>query len=207
MSCVHKYNTLLNQAKKLCTKKNKDKAKISLSDDNDIYDDIADKLFTIYKEIDYLRDKESKKYKDSLLDNSKLSDLLDNIIGDSEVLMVTKSKKLKKELLLALLDDIMEYIENNELLGNNGNIIFINDEYNEYNISLPKFTKFIFGSKKSLFCEKPAIYKCPGENMAKIKNVISEMEKPDTLDFNINEITNDIHVRDEFDKMVIAFHS
>ena len=192
MTSVHKYNTLLTQAKKLCGKKNKD----------DIYADIAKQLFIIYREVDSLRDKEIKRYRELLLDGTKLSEILDNILSESEILMITKSKKIKKELSLSLLDDIIQYIEKNELFNNN--IIF---DKKENMIPLTKLTNFIFGSTTKFIVETPIVYKCPQTDILKIRDAILEGERPDPLNFNVNEITDDIHVRAEFNKLVEAYHA
>lgn len=192
MSSVHKYNNLLTQAKKLCGKKNKD----------DIYTDIAKQLFIIYRDVDSLRDKEIKRYRELLLDNTKLSEIFDNILSESEILMITKSKKIKKELSLSLLDDIIQYIEKNELF--NDNIIF---DKKENMIPLTKLTNLVFGTAEKFIIEKPVIYKCPQTEIMKIRDAILEGERPDPLIFNINEMTDDIHVRAEFNKLVGAYHT
>jgi hypothetical protein len=191
MTSVHKYNNLLTQAKKLCGKKNKD----------DIYTDIAKQLFIIYRDVDSLRDKEIKRYRELLLDNTKLSEIFDNILSESEILMITKSKKIKKELSFSLLDDIIQYIEKNELF--NDNIIF---DKKENMIPLTKLTNLVFGTTEKFIIEKPVIYKCPQTEIMKIRDAILEGERPDPLIFNINEITDDIHVRAEFNKLVEAYH-
>jgi hypothetical protein len=194
MSSVHKYNTFLNQAKKICGKKNP----------NDIYADIAKQIFNIYREVSSLRDKEIKRYRELLLDNTKLSEILDNILSESEILIqiVSKSKKLKKELSLTLLDDIIKYIENNELFNND---VILNKK--EHMIPLVNLTDFIFGSKEKFVIEKSIMYKCSEIDLIKIRNFILEGDNPDPLLFNINEITDDIHVRYEFNKMVEDYHS
>lgn len=191
MSIVHKYNGLLNQAKKLVKLHNDE------LENNDICSNTAKQIFDIYREIDGLRDKEKKKYCEDLLDDENLGTMIENILNDIVLFTTTKMKKIKREMMLALENDIMNYIEKDV------------HEVNEYQqdrtekmISLHKTTRFVFGSFKSYVIEKPVIYKCPHDIYCKIFNIIKAKEKPDNLEFKINDITTNLRLRTEITKMI-----
>jgi hypothetical protein len=177
MPCPNKYDILINQAKKVCNEPQNSS-------------EIAKKLISIKKEIMSIKDKEEKKTKETLLENRELTEFLDNIINESEILMTMKSKKIKKELMLLILDDIICFIC---VIDDRNNI----EEY--YNIPLPNFTNFMFGSKRNFIVKSPVLYRCPYEKILILKDAIFLKECP--FIFNIEEITDNKNIKNEFFKL------
>lgn len=194
MSHVQKYNSILNQVKKDVKKKsNKDM----------MYIETAQYLFDVYRQIDVLRDKEIRRYYEIIIDDVDMGIILDDILSDSELFPIIKlTKKVKKELLLCLITDIFDYIEKNECLND---FIILNE--NDKLILLDKTTKFVFGTKKNFIIEKPVIFKCPKNDFIKICNIIKSKDTPDNLEFNIDDMINDIHAKAELHKMINKYHT
>jgi hypothetical protein len=175
---MHKYDTLINQARKLCNEKNN-------------ATDSAKKLFAIKREIEILKEKENKKNKEILLENRELSEFVENILNESELLILTtsKSKKIKKEMMLLVLDDIIDYIF---MLDKN------NIDQSNYSIPLPYLTKHIFGSSRNLIIPNAISYKCTPEHINILKDVILLKESPYKFDIDDIVINNDIKKEYEF---------
>lgn len=179
---TNKYDILVNQAIKVCKEPQNSS-------------EIAKKLYAIQKEILSLKDKEEKKIKEILLDNRELTEFLDNIINESEILMIVKSKKIKKELMLLILDDIICFICQ----------IDDRDIIEEcYNIPLPNFTNFMFGSKRNFIIRSPVLYRCPNEKMLILKDAIFLKKCP--FIFNIEEITENKNIKNEFFKLTEIYN-
>ncbi len=102
-------------------------------------------------------------------------------MSESEILMTTKSKKIKKELSLSLLDDIIQYIEKNGMFNNN-----INFDNNENMIPLTKLTNLVFGATEKFIIEKPVIYKCSYTEIMRIRGIILDGDRPEPLNFNVD---------------------
>lgn len=186
MSSQNKYESYLSQAEKAC--KNK----------KDTYSDIAKKLFLIQKDIFTLEEKEKKKDKEYLLENRELSDFLNCILNESEVLMtlIQKNKKFKKEVVMLLLDDVIDYI------------MFLKDKninINSHNIPLPNLTDFMFGTRHNFSIPTPILYNSSSENINKIKDII--IFKKNNYIFNIDEITNNDDIKNEFNNLMKKYYS
>lgn len=174
MSCLNKYDILINQAEKVCNEPKNPS-------------EIAKKLFYIQKEIISLKEKDEKKNKELLLENREISDFLDGVVNESEILTTVKSKKFKKDITLLLLDDIIEYV----CFVNERNVKEIN-----HAIPLPNFTHFMFGSKHNFIIKSPVLYKCSNNKIEILKDAILLKECP--YIFNIKEITKDLNIQKEF---------
>lgn len=181
MPCITKYELLINQAIKVCNEPR-------------CPSDIAKKLFAIYKEIISIKEKEEKKNKEILLENRELSEFLEEILNESEILTTVKSKKFKKDITLLLLDDITDYI----YYINDKNI---RDEF--HNIPLPNFTHFMFGSKRNFIIKSPVLYRCSENKIEILKDAILLRECP--YIFNINEITNRKDIHKEYQNLHNAY--
>ncbi len=182
----------MNQARKIGSKQNKDVTSF----------DIAKQIFDIYKEINDLRDKETKRKKELMLDNLELSNLLDNILNESEILMITKLKKVKKEMMLNLLDDITEHIDKYELVNDN----IIKNDCDQI-IELKNLTYLVFNPKQNFIVEKGIMYKCNKINFCKISDILRNFEDPDPMIFNIETISDDIHVKNDLKKMIEIYNN
>jgi hypothetical protein len=195
MTSVHKYNSLLSQAKK----------QAKTCDDNDTTKDIKGlikSIFDIYKEIDILRDKEYKKYKENLIDNEIFSGILENILNDSICFAAIKTKKVKKEIMVCLLSDFISHI------GNSSEF-----DFNEYHTNQPDqfivlvhTTRCFFGSYKKFVISDPVIYKCPYNIYCKIYNTIKTSEKPDDMEFDISKLTSNSVLQQELENVISAYN-
>jgi hypothetical protein len=180
MSYVQKYNILMSNAKRICENKDSyhfDKAKF---------------VHDIFKSVEKLRYKEDKKYKESLLNNSRLFIILDNMLSESEMLIIAKSKKIKKNLMMCLLDDIFDYIEKNNRNKNNDACEII---------TLSNLTNFLFNPAKNFKTDTPILYKISSSTFSRIRDIINNSDKRNLMPFDISNITDNIHIINEYNKM------
>jgi hypothetical protein len=133
-------------------------------------------LFKYYKDFDVLRDKEYKKFKDNLIDNDAIFNMLESILNDCPCFAACKTKKVKRELLLCLLSDFLDFINSPPYQ----NYLNINDKDKEDDnvvIKLKYTTRELFFNYQNFIINEPVCYKC------KI-NVVNDLAKLTNISLN-----------------------
>ncbi|ATZ80270.1 hypothetical protein BMW23_0212 [Bodo saltans virus] len=156
-------------------------------------------LFKYYKEFDALRDKELKKYRENILDNESVYNMLENILNDCSCFAACKTKKIKRELLLHLLVDFLNFINSLPLKldeMNNDDII---------TIKLKHTTRGFFGNYNNFIISEPVGYKCKINVIRDFEKLISISINP-VYNFDFLSIINNPYIKEKLTLLIDKFN-
>jgi hypothetical protein len=183
MNNVQKYNILYSKAQNICSK-------IQSCFTSNIYQ-IAKELILISKEIDMIKMKEENTYINELIDDSRVNEILSNIINENDILLLCSNKKILREMYKFLLYDIMNYIGGYKHNESRQNI-------DENIIELVSLTEFLFNKKSNMSVNGCLIYKINKNFLYQINTAICLCAKPNKFYFDINKLTKNIMLIEKF---------